>query len=220
MKSKNNIKILIACEESGVVTDAFMKLGFRNTYSCDLLPTSGIHPENHFQMDIFELLSKKSDWDLMIAHPDCRFLTVTANKWMRPEYRDRFPDRINQREEAIEFFMKLYNMNIQHIAIENPVGIMSSRFRKPDQYIHPYHFGDPHSKKTGLWLKNLPKLTPTNIVEPQFYVYKNGKREPTWSLQTIRLPKEERSRARSKTFFGIAQAMASQWSEFILKQGE
>jgi hypothetical protein len=203
------MNVLIGCEESGVVRDAFRKLG-HDAWSCDILPCSG-DPTYHLQMDVFEAIKLKQ-WDLAIFHPPCTYLTTTGNKWMKPEFQDRFPDRIQQRKDAIKFFIDLYNVDIPKIAIENPVGVMSSEWRKPDQYVHPYYFGDPHSKKTGLWLKNLPKLVPTEMVEPQFYIYKNGGRDPIWHVETMKLPPAERSTARSRTFQGFADQMAAQWS--------
>jgi len=202
------MKILVACEFSGTVRDAFAAKG-HDTWSCDILPseTAG----NHIQKDIFDVID--SDWDLMIAHPPCTYLTVTGNKWMKPEFADRFPNRAQQRQEAIDFFLKLANAPIAKIAIENPVGIISTAWRKPDQYIHPYQFGDPHSKKTGLWLKGLPLLTPTKIVEPKFHIYKDGRKDPIWHFETMSLPSHERMKARSKTFQGIADAMADQWGK-------
>jgi hypothetical protein len=151
----------------------------------------------------------------MIAHPPCTYLTITGNKWFKPEFKDRFPERHQQREDAIKFFLDLYNSDIPYIAIENPVGVMSSRWRKPDQYIQPYEYGDPHSKKTGLWLKGIPKLIPTKIVEPQFHIYKDGRRDPIWHMETLKLFPDERSKARSKTFQGIADAIANQWGNFL-----
>ncbi len=147
----------------------------------------------------------------MIAHPPCTYLTVTGNKWFKPEFKDRFPTREQDRKDAIDFYIKLAEAPIDKICIENPVGIMSSIYKKPTQYIHPYYFGEPHSKKTGLLLKNLEPLKPTNIVEPQFYVYKDGRRDPLWHVETMKLPHLERMKARSKTFQGIADAMAEQW---------
>lgn len=203
------MKILIACEESQAVTIEMRKRG-HEAYSCDIEPCSGGHPEWHIQDDAIKT-AYGGNWDLMIAHPPCTYLTVTGNKWMLPEFKDRFPDRQKQREDAIEFFTKLYNAPIAKIAIENPVGIMSTVFRKPDQYIHPYYFGDPHSKKTGLWLRGLEPLKPTDIVEPQMYTYKDGRKDPIWHVETMKLPPKERAKARSKTFSGIARAMAEQW---------
>lgn len=204
-------RVLIGCEESQVVCMAFRMLG-HEAYSCDLLPCSGGHPEWHFQEDVFEVL-KREKFDLCIFHPPCTYLTTTGNKWMKPEFRDRFPNRQQQRQDAIDFFMKLSKVDCEKIAIENPAGIMSTIWRKPDQYVHPYHFGEPHSKKTGLWLKGLPLLVPTNMVEPEMYTYKsNGKKDPMWHMITSKLPKEEREKARSRTFQGFGNAMAEQWT--------
>ena len=202
------MKVLVACEESQEVCKAFREKG-HEAYSCDIQPCSGGHPEWHLQVDALELLKMK--WDLIIAHPPCTYLTLTGNKWFKPEYRDRFPDREKQREEAVKFFMMFANADCGKIAIENPVCIMSSRWRKPDQYIEPYFFGDPEKKKTGLWLKGLPKLVATNIVDPVIFQCKSGAKEPRWHMKTMKLPPKERSKARSKTFPGIAKAMADQW---------
>ena len=213
-------KILIACEESQTITIALRKAGFE-AFSCDILPPSGGHPEWHIQGDaIKEAYSGR--YSAMIAHPPCTYLTVTGNKWFyhpddkhlpveqrRPH--PRFPDRQEKQKEAVDFFMKLYNAPIKQIAIENPVGIMSTLFRKPDQYVHPYYFGDPHSKKTGLWLKNFPLLKKTNVVEPKMYIYKDGRKDPLWHVESLKLPANERCRVRSKTFQGIAGAIVSQW---------
>ena len=204
------MKILVACEESQTVTTALRALG-HEAFSCDLEPCSGGHPEWHIQGDAL-IEAYSGEYDMMIAHPPCTYLTVTGNKWMKPEFRDRFPDRPQQREDAIEFFIKLYNAPIDKIAIENPVGIMSTRFKKPAQYVHPYFFGDPHSKKTGFWLKGLEKLVKTNVVEPEMYTYKDGRKDPMWHIESMKLPAKERTKARSKTFPGIAQAMANQWA--------
>jgi len=203
-------RVLVGCEESQVVCMAFRALG-HEAYSCDLLPCSGGHPEWHLQMDVFEAL-KLMKFDLCIFHPPCTYLTTTGNKWMKPEFRDRFPDRPRQRSEAIGFFLKLSQVDCPKIAIENPAGIMSTVWRKPDQYVHPYHFGDPESKKTGLWLKGLPKLVPTNIVEPNMYIYKDGRRDSMWHMESLKLPPDERARVRSQTFPGFAKAMAERWS--------
>ena len=202
------MKILVACEESQIVTKEFRKLG-HEAYSCDIELESGDYPEWHIHDDVLRILDQ--GWYLMVAHPPCTYLTVTGNKWMKPEFKDRFPNRQQQRQDAIKFFMVLYNAPIPKIAIENPVGIMSTEFRKPDQYIQPYQFGEEHSKKTGLWLKGLPKLHPTKIVEPKMYTYKDGRKDPMWHVETMKLPKDERTKARSKTFQGIAKAMAEQW---------
>jgi len=212
------MKILIACEESQTVCKAFRDRGIE-AYSCDIQVCSGENPDWHIQGDALkEAYSGK--YDAMIAHPPCTFLTVTGNKWMKPEFRDRFPERPKQREDAIEFFMALYNAPIEYIAVENPVGIMSTTFRKPDQYVHPYHFGDPHSKKTGLWLKGLPKLRHTEVVEPEMYVYKDGRKDPIWHVESMKLPLAERSRVRSKTFQGMADQIAKQWGDFLLSNAK
>jgi len=200
------MRVLIACEFSGVVREAFNKKG-HDAWSCDLLDTE--IKGKHIKGNVFDVIN--DGWDLMIAHPPCTYLTVTGNKWMRPEFAERFPNRIKQRKDAIKFFMRLANSNISKIAIENPVGIISTVWRKPDQYVHPYYFGDPHSKKTGLWLKNLPLLKITKIVKPKFYIYKDGRRDPLWHVESMKLKSHERMKARSKTFQGFANAMASQW---------
>ncbi|WP_446787966.1 hypothetical protein [Macellibacteroides fermentans] len=204
------MKILVACEESQAVTIELRKLG-HEAYSCDIEPCSGGHPEWHFQQDVSPLLNQH--WDMIIAFPPCTYLTVTGNKWFKPEYEDRFPTRKQDREKAIQFFLTLANADCERIAIENPVGIMSSHWRKPDQIIQPYYFGHEESKKTCLWLKGLPKLIPTKIVEPVVHICKSGAgNEPRWHMETMSLPSKDRSKARSKTFPGIAKAMAQQWT--------
>lgn len=202
-------RILVGCEESQVVCKAFRELG-HEAYSCDLLPCSGGHPEWHYQEDVFQVLEREK-FDLCIFHPECTYLTVTGNKWMKPEFKDRFPGRAEKREEAVEFFMALTKVDCPRIAIENPVGIMSTRYRKPNQYVHPYFFGDAESKKTGLWLTGLPELKPTDMVEPILYTYKDGRHDSMWHMETLKLPPEERRRKRSETFPGFAKAMAEQW---------
>lgn len=218
------MNVLVACEESQRVCTAFREKG-HNAFSCDILPCSGGHPEWHIQMDVLDIIDgntmfKKQSgewyhfphrWDLIIAHPPCTYLTLAGNKWFKPEFADRFPDRQKQRKEAVDFFMAIASAKCDKIAIENPVGVMSSQWRKPDQYIEPYMFGDPEKKKTGLWLKGLPLLKPTNIVEPVIVHCKSGANEPRWHMETMHLPKEERSRVRSQTFPGIAKAFADQW---------
>ena len=229
------MNVLVACEESQRVCTAFREKG-HNAFSCDILPCSGGHPEWHITDDVLGILNPfehcdssntvmgisfctmggqyhffEGNWDLIIAHPPCTYLTLAGNKWFKPEFADRFPDRQKQRKEAIDFFMAIANADCNKIAIENPVGVMSSQWRKPDQYIEPHMFGDPEKKKTGLWLKGLPLLKPTNIVEPVIIHCKSGANEPRWHMETMHLPKEERSRVRSKTFPGIAKAFADQW---------
>lgn len=202
------MRILVACEESQAVTIEFRKLGFE-AYSCDLLPCSGGHPEWHLQQDVTELLKEK--WDAIIAFPTCTFLTVTGNRWFNVErYGDKALKRIEDRKDAINFFMMFANAECDFIAIENPVGIMSSEWRKPNQIINPYQFGDPFEKKTCLWLKGFENLQPTNIVKPaERTFFESGKSMPTWYAEAWKLPKEERSTVRSKTFPGIAKAMAA-----------
>ena len=159
------MNVLIACEESQRVCIAFRERG-HNAFSCDIEPCSGGHPEWHIMQDVIPLLNgnctfKTMDgiehtiigkWDMIIAHPPCTYLTLAGNKWYKPEFRERFPNRLIQRQQAVEFFMEFVNADCERIAIENPVGIMSSVYRKPDQYIEPYQFGDAEKKKTGLWL--------------------------------------------------------------------
>jgi site-specific DNA-cytosine methylase len=205
----SGLKVLVACEFSGTVREAFAKRG-HDAWSCDLEPTDV--PGNHYQGSVFDILDG-GGWDLMIAHPPCTYLTVTGNKWMKDEYKDRFPTRQQDRKDAIEFFMRLANANIPMIAIENPIGIMSTTWRKPNQIIHPWQFGHEASKSTCLWLKNLPKLNPTNVVgKGEFIEYKSGKRMTKWYADAASLKPKERAKIRNKTFQGIADAMAAQWS--------
>lgn len=198
------MRVLVACEFSGIVREAFRKRG-HDAWSCDLLP-SEIEGQ-HIQGDVSLVLS--AEWDLVIAHPPCTYLTNTGNKWFKPEFAHRFPTRLQDREDAVEFFMQF--TKCERYAIENPVGHMSTRWRKPDQIIHPYYFGDPHSKATCLWLRGLPLLVPTEKVEPLFYIYADGRRDPLWHVETMKLSPQERMKARSITFQGIADAMAEQW---------
>lgn len=158
------LKVLIACEESQVVTKEFRKLG-HEAYSCDILPCSGGHPEWHLQGDVTPILN--AEWDIIVAHPPCTFLTVTGNRWFNVDrYGEKAIQRAKDREEAIEFFKLFENSKCEHVATENPVGIMSTEWRKPDQIINPYQFGDAFEKKTCLWLKGLPKLVATDVVTP------------------------------------------------------
>jgi len=203
------MKILIACEESQTVCKAFREKG-HEAYSCDILPCSGGHPEWHIKGDVLEQLDK--GWDMMIAHPPCTYLTITGNRWFNIEkYGEKAIKRFKDREEAVDFFMKIANAPIEKICIENPLGIVSTRWRKPDQIIQPYQFGHSEAKKTCLWLKGLKTLTHTKIVEPEYTTYKSGKRMATWYAEAWKLPKEKRTILRSKTFQGIANAMAKQW---------
>ena len=213
------LRVLIACEESQAVTKAFRALG-HDAYSCDLLPCSGGHPEWHFKQDVFEVIDK--GWDLMIAHPPCTYLSFAGNGWFDIEkYGQKAIERHEKRKEAMEFFMKLWNANIPRIAIENPRGYPISAFRKADQTIQPWYFGDEHKKATCLWLKNLPKLkytletnlfemkTATNEPKPIFIDKSGKKRYFTESMKGSGLLRQEN---RSKTFDGIAEAIVNQWN--------
>jgi site-specific DNA-cytosine methylase len=206
------MKVLIACEESQAVCKEFRNLG-HEAYSCDIEPCSGGHPEWHYQQDVKQLL--KQHWDIIIAHPPCTYLTVTGNRWFNVDrYGEKAIKRISDREDAIAFFMLFANANCDHIAIENPVGIMSTRWKKPDQIINPYMFGDPYEKRTCLWLKGLPKLKETNKVEPLPRVeFASGKTMPKWYADAWNLPPKERAKMRSKTFPSVANAMATQWGK-------
>ncbi len=208
------MKILVGCEESQAVTIELRKLG-HEAYSCDLQDCSGGHPEWHLQQDVTELLKQK--WDMIIAFPPCTYLTVTGNRWFNIErYGDKAIKRHADRKEAIDFFMMFANADCEKIAIENPVGVMSSEWRKPNQIINPYQFGDAFEKKTCLWLKGLPELKPTNIVEPPKRTeFKSGKTMPAWYADAWKLPPKERAALRSKTFIGVAKAMASQWGLLV-----
>lgn len=223
-------KILVACEESQAVTVEFREVGYE-AYSCDLINTSGTHPEWHIKHDVIELLngdcsfvtddgerhSILGKWDAIIAFPPCTYLTVTGNRWFNVErYGEKALKRIEEREKAISFFMAIVNSGCDKIAVENPVGVMSSKYRKPDQIINPYEFGDPYEKRTCLWLKGLPQLQPTKVVVPEERViFKSGKTLPKWYNDAAKYKGVKRSILRSKTFPGIANAMAVQWSAVI-----
>ena len=187
------MKILIACEFSGIVRETFANKG-HYAISCDLLPTE--KPGPHYEGDIYSVLD--NGWDMMIAFPPCTHLCVSGARW--------FSEKQKEQKEAIKFFMNLANADIPKIAIENPIGIMSTRWRKPDQIIQPWQFGHGETKATCLWLKNLPLLKPTDIV---------GGREARIHKMP---PSEDRGKLRSITYKGIADAMADQWSEDNLKK--
>lgn len=205
---EREMRVLVACEFSGTVRDAFKRKG-HHAISCDLLSTES--PGLHYRGDVLELFKSGNEWDLLIAHPPCTYLTVAANKWMKPEYRHRFPDRPTQRQQAILFFMELWNSPIKRVCIENPVGIMSTAFQKPNQIIQPWQFGHTDRKTTCLWLRGLPPLFPTRIVKPNIKRNRNGKTASVHHDAALRLPAEERWKVRSKTYQGIADAMADQW---------
>lgn len=200
------MRVLIACEFSGIVREAFRAKG-HDAVSCDLLDTE--IPGPHYKGSIYRILD--DNWDLMIAFPPCTYLTVTGNKWFKPKYKDRFPDRQKRKEEALLFVDDLFNCDIPFIALENPVGAISTFLRKPDQIIQPYQFGHIDRKRTCLWLKNLPHLKPTKIVEPNIKFNKNGKSASVHHDKLLALPHAERGKARSITYQGIADAMADQW---------
>ena len=193
------MKILIACEESQIVCKAFRAKG-HEAYSCDILPPSGGHPEWHIQDDVLKHLDE--GWDMMIAHPPCAHLAVSGAAWFKYKQREQMA--------ALRFVRFLLEQGqILRIALENPVSIISTKIRKPDQIIEPYQFGHPETKKTCLWLKNLPKLIPTEIVKPQYIIGKDGKK---YSPTHYYWQKKDRAKVRSKTFQGIANAMAEQWN--------
>lgn len=183
------MRVLVACEFSGVVRRAFREKG-HEAYSCDLLPAEDGHWD-HIQADILEFLDKSRGWDLMIAHPPCTHLAVSGARW--------FTEKRREQNEALDFVRKLMSANIPRIAIENPISVISSKIRKPDQIIQPWQFGHGETKATCLWLKNLPKLTPTNIVE--------GREQRVHRMP----PGPDRWKERSRTYKGIAEAMAAQW---------
>lgn len=203
------MRVLIACEHTGVVRDAFREKG-HTAYSCDLLPDasrSGVGSNFHLQGDIFEVLRNTwREWDLMIAHPPCTFLCSSGMHWTTRGLRDP-----KLTEDALELVKRLMGVPIPRIAIENPVGCISTRIRPADQYIQPYQFGEDASKKTGLWLKNLPLLVPTLMVPPRLVKGKERWANQCDSGQNKLGPSDDRWAKRSATYPGIAKAMASQW---------
>jgi len=200
-------KVLVACEESQIVCINFRAKGLE-AYSCDIEECSGGKPEWHLKGDVRDYLNE--DWDAIIAFPPCTDLAVSGAAWFEKKRKEGI------QQKSIDFFMLFANNKCQKIAIENPVGIMSTVYRKPDQIIQPYQFGDAFSKKTCLWLKGLPKLQSTNVVDKgEFITYSSGKRMPKWYADAFRLKPKERAKLRSKTFKGIASAMADQWAPVI-----
>lgn len=210
------MKVLVACEFSGIVRDAFREEGC-DAWSCDLIPCEA-NPKYHIQCDVLEVLN--NGWDLMIAHPPCTYLTFAGNKWFAERYKDRFPNRLKKQKEALEFVRQLLIAPIKRICLENPYGVISCDLKKHDQVIHPYYFGDPSRKRTCLWLKNLPRLKYYNktIVKPELVLLNNGKVKSKFELDSLRLRAEERIKFRERTFKGIATAMAKQWGH--LKENE
>jgi hypothetical protein len=216
------MRVLIACEFSGTVRDAFTAMGCR-AMSCDLLPsdTDGLH----YQGDVLDILG--DGWDLMIAHPPCTYLAGSSVQWLsHPDdkhlpFDDRrphpkYPNRRGDMLDSIKFVLTLWNAPIPRVVIENPVGLLSSRWRKPDQIIQPYMFGDEYTKTTCLWLRGVPPLIPTNVVgKGERVVFASGKSHPKWYADALKLPPSERAKVRNKTFPGIANAMADQWSKLI-----
>jgi len=182
------MRVLIACEYSGVVRDAFKRRG-HFAMSCDLLPTEV--EGNHYQGDVFDVID--DGWDLMIAHPPCTHLAVSGARW--------FKDKVVEQREALDFVQRLMDAPIDKIALENPISVISTKIRKPEQYIQPWQYGHGETKATCLWLKNLPPLTPTDIV--------SGREQRVHKMP----PGPDRWKERSRTFPGIAQAMADQWSQ-------
>ena len=227
------MKVLVACEESQTVCKAFRARG-HEAYSCDIQEPSGGHPEWHIKGDVLPILNGGSftteggcevtidKWDLIIAHPPCTYLTVTGNRWFDVEqYGDAARQRFKERYRAIVFFMQMALAWCDHVAVENPVGIIGSAWRSADQVIQPWQFGHPTVKKTCLWLKGLPPLQPTNIVEVDTsdvyeYVAKNGRIKHD-SRNRSRCRTEDRAKHRSRTFEGIADAMAEQWGNYIMR---
>ena len=221
------MRILVACEESQNVTNELRKLG-HEAYSCDIQMHSGTHDEWHICQDVLPLLNGfckfktadgnyheiNSKWDMIIAFPPCTDLCVSGARHFAKKQAD------GTQQRSIDFFMKFVNADCDRIAIENPIGIMSTKYRKPNQIIQPWQFGDKYSKSTCLWLKNLPLLVPTKIVEKGEFIEwidKNGKkkRQSKWLYEALKNSKNaaERAKIRSKTFPGIANAMATQWTK-------
>lgn len=230
------MRILVACEESQAVTKELRRLG-HEAYSCDIIDQSGGHPEWHIMQDVLPLLNGNCEfqttdgtghtvsgkWDMIIAFPPCTHLTITGNRWFNVDrYGQAATQRLQLREEASEFFMSFVRADCPRIAIENPVGVMSTRYRKPDQIIQPWQYAltdeEKTEKTTCLWTKGLPQLVPLPTNKPEIvyheWVTPDGrqKRQTLWYYKTRCLPHAERSKAASKTFHGIARAMAEQWT--------
>lgn len=230
------MNVLVACEESQTVCKAFREKG-HNAFSCDIQPCSGGHPEWHIQGDVLPLLNGwtafetmdgtlhiiSSKWDLIIAHPPCTYLTNSGNRWFNiDQYGQKAIDRQKKRDEAILFFLAIANANCEKIAIENPIGHMSKAWKKADQIIQPWQFAlseeENTIKSTCLWLQGIPALKPLHTEQPEIKYFTwydekaaREKRQSLWYYQTRCLPTKEKAKAASKTFPGIAKAMAEQW---------
>lgn len=235
------MKALVACEESQAITIELRKLGWE-AYSCDIQECSGGHPEWHICENVIPLVNgdcmfKTMDgkmhkvqgkWDLLIAHPPCTFLTNTGNRWFNVErYGEKALQRIKDREEAAKFFMVFWNADCERVCIENPIGYMNTYFRKPDQIIHPYYFAESEDdencerKATCWWMRGVEPLRYEIKYQPRVIHYKNGKgTDSPWHMETMNLSPAERSRARSKTFPGMAKAIAMQITEQITMQND
>ena len=197
------MKVLIACEFSGTVRDAFTKLG-HDAWSCDLEDT--LTPGNHYKGDMFDIVN--DGWDLIIAHPPCTHLAVSGARHFEKKRAD------GRQQQGIDFFMRVMNIDVPRLAVENPIGIMSTLYRKPNQIIQPWEYGHKTTKATCLWLKGLPLLKPTNIVDKgEVVTFASGKRMSKWFYESSQLSPKERERMRNKTFQGIADAMAEQWGK-------
>ena len=195
------MKVLVACEYSGRVRDAFLAAG-HEAMSCDLLPTDASGP--HYQGDVFDIIN--DGWDLIVAHPPCTYLSVSGMHWTTRGLRDP-----KLTEDALDFVKALMAAPIERIAVENPISVISSRIRKPDQIIQPWMFGHDASKKTCLWLKNLPLLSSTQMIEPRIVNGRTRWGNQTASGQNKLAPSADRWKIRSETYKGIADAMAAQW---------
>lgn len=194
------MRVLIGCEKSGTIRRAFRRLG-HDAYSCDIQPADD-KSKYHIQMDLFEVI-REGWWDLLIAHPPCTHLAVSGAK--------HFSKKKKRQSRGVDFFLKLLNVDIKYVCLENPVSVVSSFIRPPDQIVQPWMFGDSFQKTTCLWLKNLPKLRPTKIVDRgKFVELPGGKKMPEWYSNA---KKSDRANIRSKTFDGMANAMAAQWSD-------
>ena len=211
------MKVLCACEYSGIVRDAFLNQG-HHAVSCDLLPCESSIEDSHlhYQGDLFDILYE--DWDLVISFPPCTYLTNSGIRWFNEErYGDKARERKRLRLDAMEFVKRIWDSNT-HVCIENPVGYLSNNWQKPTQIIQPYYFGEEESKRTCLWLKNLPKLKHTKYVEPKIHgYYKSGaKKGKPYYFSDALVNSKDRAKERSKFWNGVAEAMATQWTTNVI----